>query len=278
MTRFDYHQPTTLEEAWRIASVVPGARFVAGGTDVMVRIREGKSRPAALVSLTRIPELSRIALGPPLVIGAGVKISELEAVGRVMPVLVQAARTLGSAQIRNAATVGGNLCNASPCADLAPPLLVHEARVRLASPRRRREIPLRDLFVGPRMSVLEPDELMVSVVVDGPSTHAIFLKKGRVAMDIAIASVAVLLEMVGGRCTRARIAAGSVGPTPMRLEAAEKALEGRVLDDRVIAEARSAAEREVKPMTDVRGSAEYRRHIAGAFVERAVRALVGGRS
>jgi carbon-monoxide dehydrogenase medium subunit len=276
--KFDYHQPTTLEEAWRIASAVPGARFVAGGTDVMVRIREGKLRPAALVSLTRIAELRRIALGPPLVIGGCVKIHELDALSSVMPVLVQAARTLGSTQIRNAATVGGNLCNASPCADLAPPLLVHDARVRLASPRGTRELSLRELFVAPRISVLLPDELMVSVVVDAPSAHAIFLKKGRVAMDIAIASVAVLLEMDGGRCTRARIAAGSVGPTPMRLESAEKALEGRVIDDRTIADARATAAREVTPITDVRATGEYRRHIAGAFVERAVRALVGGRS
>lgn len=276
----DYHQPATLEEAWRIASTVAGARFIAGGTDVMVRIREGKAKPSALVSLTRIADLARIEVGPPLVIGAGVRIADLEStLGAALPALAMAARTLGSAQIRNVATVGGNLCNASPCADLAPPLLVHDARVRLASPRGSRELPLRDFFVGPRASVLAPDEVLVAIVVDDPSVPAVFLKKGRVAMDIAIASVAAAIRMDGSRCVRARLAAGSVGPTPMRLPDAERALEGRVIGDAAIADARDAAQREVRPISDVRAGAEYRRMLVGAFVERGVRALlllVGG--
>ena len=279
--RFDYHRPASLEEAWRLAATIPGARFVAGGTDVMVRVREGKVRPAALVSLGRIAELAKIELGPPVVIGGGVRVADLEAsadIGRALPVLVQATRTLGSVQIRNAATLGGNLCNASPCADLAPPLLVHEARVRLASPGGTRELPLSDFFTGPRASILEPGEILSAVVVDPPakSARAVFLKKGRVAMDIAIASVAVLLETDGARCTKARVAAGSLGPTPMRLRSAEKALEGRTLDDRAITEARAAAESDVKPISDVRAGADYRRHLAGAFLERGVRALMNG--
>lgn len=279
--RFDYHRPASLEEAWRLAATIPGARFVAGGTDVMVRVREGKVRPAALVSLGRIAELAKIELGPPLTLGGGVRVADLEAsadIGRALPVLVQATRSLGSVQIRNAATLGGNLCNASPCADLAPPLLVHEARVRLASPGGTRELPLSDFFTGPRASILEPGEILSAVVVDPPakSARAVFLKKGRVAMDIAIASVAVLLETDGARCTKARVAAGSLGPTPMRLRSAEKALEGRTLDDRAIAEARAAAESDVKPISDVRAGADYRRHLAGAFLERGVRALMNG--
>lgn len=283
-TRFEYHRPTTIEEAWQLAAAVPGARFVAGGTDVMVRVREGKLRPAALVSLGRIARLSKIEPGPPLVLGGGVKVADLAtdaAIVRALPVLVQATRTLGSVQIRNAATLGGNLCNASPCADLAPPLLVYEARVRLASARGTRELPLRDFFVGPRLSALEPGEILVAVVVDaptagsgrGPRARAVFLKKGRVAMDVALASVAVLVELDGVRCTKARVAAGSLGPTPMRLPSVERALEGRAIDDRSLAEARAAAETDVRPIGDVRASADYRRHLAGVLVERAVRAL-----
>jgi carbon-monoxide dehydrogenase medium subunit len=247
----------------------------------MVRVREGKVRPAALVSLGRIAELATVEAGPPIVIGGGVRVADLEvhaAVARALPVLVQATRTLGSVQIRNAATIGGNLCNASPCADLAPPLLVCEARVRLASAGGTRELPLRDFFTGPRASILEPGEILAAVVVDAPApaARAVFMKKGRVAMDIAIASIAVLLELDGARCTKARVAAGSLGPTPMRLPNVEKALEGKTLDDRAIAEARAAAEQDVKPISDVRAGADYRRHLAGAFVERGVRALMSG--
>ncbi len=277
---FEYLRPRTLSEAWDLASARPGARFIAGGTDVMVRLREGKVRAPALISLRAIRELAQIEIGPPLLLGSGVSVSELQAnphLARQLPVLVEATRTLGSVQIRNAATIGGNLCNASPCADLAPPLLVHEARVHLASADGVRELRLEDFFVGPRTSVLRPGEVLHAIVVDTPSTgRAIFLKKGRVQMDIALGSVAVLLETQGRTCVRARVAAGSLAPMPVRLRDVEKVLEGAELDDRTIATARQAIERDVRPISDVRASADYRRHLAGALLERAVRTLMNG--
>lgn len=278
---YSYHLPSTLEEARQLAAADPEARFVAGGTDVMVRIREGSLAPRALISLTRVADLARVAMGPTIVIGAGARVSDLQThagIGRVLPALVQAAATLGSAQIRNVATVGGNLCNASPCADLAPPLLVHDARVRIVSSEGTRELPLSGFFVGPRASVLGPGEILSAVVVDppAPKTRAIFLKKGRVRMDIALASIAVLLEVEGQKCTKARVAAGSLGPCPMRLTTTEEALVGNTLDDTTIARARAAAERDVRPISDVRAGADYRRHLSGALVERAIRALMTG--
>jgi len=278
---FDYHRPKTLEEAWRLADSDAEARFVAGGTDVMVRIREGKIAPRALIALSGISDLTRIDVGPPLVLGAGVRVAELQShagLGRALPVLGQAAAQLGSVQIRNVATLGGNLCNASPCADLAPPLLVHEARLRVASAMGTREVPLASFFVGPRASVLGPGEILSAVVVDAPAPNAraVFLKKGRVRMDIALASVAVLLETEGKHCVKARIAAGSLGPCPMRLAKTEAVLTGQALDDRGLALAREAAEQEVRPITDVRASADYRRHLAGALLERGIRALMNG--
>jgi len=276
----EYLRPRTLIEAWELAASRPGARFIAGGTDLMVRMREGNVQAPALISLRHIHELTQIDVGPPLVLGAGVNVSDLQAnrdVARVLPVLVEATRTLGSVQIRNAATIGGNLCNASPCADLAPPLLVHEARVRLESAGGMRELPLEDFFVGPRASVLRPGEVLRAIVVDAsPNGRAVFLKKGRVQMDIALGSVAVLLETRGLACVRARVAAGSLGPKPMRLREVEKTLEGATLDDRTIALAGQAAERDVRPISDVRASADYRRHLAGALLERGVRALING--
>ncbi len=278
---FDYHRPKTLEEAWRLADSDAEARFVAGGTDVMVRIREGKIAPDALISLAGISELVRVELGPPLILGAGLRVADLQShagLGRVLPVLGQAAALLGSVQIRNVATLGGNLCNASPCADLAPPLLVHEARLRIASAMGTREVPLASFFVGPRASVLGPGEILAAVVVDAPAPNAraVFLKKGRVRMDIALASIAVLLETDGQRCVKARIAAGSLGPCPMRLTQTEGVLTSNPLDDRTLALARKAAEEEVRPITDVRAGADYRRHLAGALLERGIRSLMNG--
>lgn len=278
--RFDYHRPTSLEEAWRLAAAQPEARLVAGGTDVMVRLREGKIAPPALVSLSRVEELARVSVGDAVEIGAGVRVADLCAgeVAAALPVLAQAARRLGSPQIRTVATLGGNLCNASPCADLAPPLLVCDAAVRLASARGERTLPLADFFVGPRASALAPGEILRSVVVPRHErARAVFLKKGRVRMDIAIASVAVLLERTGDRCTRARVAAGSLAPTPLRLRAVEAVLEGAKLDEQTFARARAEAEREVRPISDVRASAEYRRHLAGALTARGLRALMEAR-
>lgn len=278
---FDYHRPKTLQEAWLLADADAEARFVAGGTDVMVRIREGKLAPSALVSLSGIAELARVELGPPIVIGAGLRVAELEShagLARALPVLGQAATLLGSVQIRNVATLGGNLCNASPCADLAPPLLVHEARVRIASANGTRELPLASFFVGPRASVLGPGEILAAVVVDAPAPNAraVFLKKGRVRMDIALASIAVLVETDGLQCLKARVAAGSLGPCPLRLSKTEAILTGHPLDDRTIARAREAAAQEVRPISDVRTGADYRRHLAGALLERGLRSLTNG--
>ncbi len=278
---FDYHRPKTLQEAWRLSDADAEARFVAGGTDVMVRIREGKLAPSSLVSLSGIAELAQVELGPPLVLGAGLRVAELEShagLARALPVLGQAAALLGSVQIRNVATLGGNLCNASPCADLAPPLLVHEARVRIASAMGTRELPLSSFFVGPRASVLGPGEILSAVVVDAPAPNAraVFLKKGRVRMDIALASVAVLLETEGRQCVRARVAAGSLGPCPLRLGETESILSGHPLDDATIRRAREAAENEVRPISDVRAGADYRRHLAGALLERGIRRLMNG--
>jgi len=277
----DYHRPTTLDEAWTLAARTPGARFIAGGTDVMVRIREGKVRPPALISLRAIADLRRSDLGAPIVIGAGVRLADLAAsrdLERALPVLVQAARRVGSVQIRNAATLGGNLCNASPCADTAPPLLALDARVELASAAGMREVSLSEFFVGPRASILQPGEILRAVVVDpiGPAVRGSFLKKGRVQMDIALASVAVVLELDGRRCVRARVAVGSLGPRPMRLPTVERVLGGASIDAGVLAAARAAAEAEVRPISDVRAGADYRRHLAGVLLERGVRTILDG--
>lgn len=276
MRRFAYHRPRTIEEAFRLKQAEPGARWIAGGTDVMVQARGGHA-PPALISLTAIRELRGITVGEGARIGALTPFADVAAHAGLReryPVLVEAASAVGSVQIRNLATIGGNLANASPCADSAPALLVLDARLRIAGPGGAREVPVEQFFRGPGRTCLAPDELLTDVLLDPPGAgRACFRKKGRVRMDLALASVAVLLELEGGGCRRARVAAGSVAPVPLRLHEVEDLLTSGPLGDGLVARAEEAARRGVAPITDVRGTAEYRRAIVGVFVRRAIQEL-----
>ncbi len=279
MIRCEYHRPHSLGEALELKAAVPGARVIAGGTDLMVRLRSRELAPPALISLRRIPDLAgvREEQGGAR-IGAATTFTDLLAdpiVARDYPVLAQAAGRVGSRQIRNAGTVGGNLANASPCADSAPPLLALGARVRLERSGGSRELPLEDFFLGPGAAALEADEILTAVLLPPPEpgARAVFLKKGRVKMDLAVASVAVLLVVEGDTCRRARVTAGSVGPVPLRLREVEALLEGAVPTPERVAEAAEVAMRSVTPITDVRGAADYRRRIVGVFLKRALGSL-----
>jgi len=235
-------------------------------------------RPSSLISLRAVAELAGIAHGKPTRIGALTLVADLaadEGLKARYPALVEAADRLGSPQIRNAATIGGNLCRAAPCADLAPPLLVYEARAKIRRPGGVREVPIEEFMRGPGVTCLEPGELLTDVLLDPPSAGArsTFLKKGRVRMDLSLASVAVLLATEGGICRRVRVAAGSVGPTPLRLREVEALLEGQALTSALVAEAGKVASASVLPISDVRTTAEYRRTIVGVYVRRALAAL-----
>jgi len=193
-------------------------------------------------------------------------------------VLAQAAGVLGSVQIRNAATVGGNLCNASPCADTAPALLVLGARLRLEGPGGHREIPLEEFFRGPGETSRTKDEVVTLVLLDPPAAGArsAYRKQGRVHMDLAQASLAVLVELEGVTCRRAMVAAGSVAPVPLRLKPVEALLAGVALDEGALEAAGALASRTVAPITDVRATAEYRRAIVGVFLRRMLADLRDG--
>jgi len=279
MIRFDYFKPSSLEEAFTLKRKHPDAKYIAGGTDVMVQIKNRDIRPSALISLRNIPELSTIEINGSVRIGAAVTIRDIiqhSDLGRIYPVLVDAAKRLGSVQIRNVATIGGNISNCSPCADTATPLLVMEAKVKLQNPETVREIPIMDFFQGPGASCLIPDEIMTQIIIDPPSekAQAVFLKKGRVKMDLAVASVAILLELEGDKCLKARIAAGSVAPVPLRLRKVNDHLEGRTITAEIITEAQRIAEENVSPITDIRSTEEYRRQIVGVYVKRGLEKLL----
>ena len=233
MRRYSYHRPQTIEDALRLKYEKKGAVYIAGGTDVMVQIKNRELRPSALISLRNIPELAHIEVNGGARIGTLATITDIiqhPTLALVFPLLVETARRIGSVQIRNVATIGGNLCNCSPCADMALPLLVLEAKVRLRTSETTREVPVEDFFKGPGESCLLSDETMTDILLDAPEANAIavFMKKGRMKMDLAVASVAVLLDMEGDLCRKARIAAGSVAPIPLRLRAVEEILEGSI--------------------------------------------------
>ncbi|MFQ5655576.1 MAG: FAD binding domain-containing protein [Planctomycetota bacterium] len=276
---YDYHRPRSLEEAWRLHAEIPGARFIAGGTDLQVQLmKERIETPPALIALRSIPELGGIAVADGFRIGSRVTIGELidhPAVGKELPALHLAARSLGSAQVRNVATIGGNLCNASPAAELAPPLLVAGARLEIRGPRESRAVTLEELFRGPGRTCLCPGEILAAVVIPRPSpgSRATYLRQGRVRIDLATASVAALLEWDGSACRNVRLAAGAVAPVPLRLREAEEILEGRAPDDNLLGLAAAAASAAISPITDLHSSAHYRRHLVGVFTRRAIARL-----
>jgi carbon-monoxide dehydrogenase medium subunit len=276
MRPVDYHRPRDVEEARVLAAELPEARYIAGGTDLLVLMKEGAVRPGALVSLRAIPELAGVTQGEETRIGALTPFADLQAqpeLGARFPVLHEALRTLGTPQIRSVATIGGNLCNAAPCADSALPLLLLGARVRVLRAGGATEVPLESFFLGPGETVLEPGDLLTDILVPAPPAGDLvgaFLKHRRVHADLALVSVAVLLQLAGDTCRCARVAAGSVAPTPVRLTAVERHLEGEALTRSVRTRAGELAQEAIAPISDVRATADYRRELTAVLVERAL--------
>lgn len=280
LPEFDLLRPKTLPEALDMltgADVMP----IAGGTNVIADLRAEKHHPQALVDLSRLAELRGIRLeNGHLMIGGGTTITELlhePLIAQHAPALVQAARVFANPLIRNRATVGGNLVDASPAADTAPPLLALDAEVELTSAAGTRRVPLADFLVGVRRTLRRPDELLTAVIwpVPGERTASAFHKLGlRKADAISVLSVAVAVTFDdGGRCASVRIALGAVAPTPIRARTAEELLTGEILTPAVIAEAARHAARATRPISDIRGSASYRREVTQVIVRRLLTAI-----
>ncbi|MCU0723895.1 MAG: xanthine dehydrogenase family protein subunit M [Planctomycetes bacterium] len=279
MKSWEYLKPASVEEALRLLKERPGARFVAGGTDLLVRLRKKQiPPPPALISLRGVQDLRGIRENGGLRVGGATCLTdgvEHAGLAKAYPALAQAARLLGNPQIRNVATFAGNLCNASPAANLAPPLLVYEARAEIRGAKGAREVPLETLFLCPGKTCLAPEEILASIRLDppAPGARSVFLRKARVLMDLAAASVAVLIEKEGGRIRKARVAAGAVAPTPVRLRKVEALLEGNAVSEGLLAKAAEQAAAEVQPISDLRAGADYRRSLVGVYVRRAVEML-----
>jgi carbon-monoxide dehydrogenase medium subunit len=279
MRRFEYYEPVNLEEASALL-VRHGAQasLLAGGTDLLVEIREHIRWPKHVVNVKRIPGLAVLEYDDRsgLRFGALVTAREIETSPVVLekyPGLAQAARELGSIQVRHRATVVGNICRASPSADTLPPLIADGASVRIHGPAGGRTVALEDFFTGPGKTDLAPGELVTEVAVPAPAprTGKHYIKHGRrKAMELATVGVAVALTLEGERCREIRIALGAVAPTPIRARAAEDALRGRRLDGAAIAAAARIAMGACRPISNVRASADYRREMVGVLTARAI--------
>ena len=284
--RFDYFEPTSLDEASGLLREGKGARKpLAGGTDIVIQLRRGAARAQGLVNLKRISELLRWSCEPGegLRLGACTPMRDLETSAVVtgrFPSIHEAVRVVGSLQLRNLASVGGNLCNASPSADTAPPLMVLGATAGVWRDESRREtVPVESFFEGPGSSVLGTGDLLLAVEVPEPAPRtgdAFERFTPRSAMDIAIASAAaaVTLDAAGEKVERARVALGAVAPTPIRALRAEEYLQDKEPTPEVLRWAGRAAMDECRPIDDIRGSGAYRKELVRILVQRVLRLAV----
>jgi len=280
MKKFDYYQPQSLKDAFNLMEKADGhAMYVAGGTDLIVRIKQKVILPDALISLRSIESLKGLNANGGIVMGSMTLFRDIErdsTLGREWPALVQAVSVLANPQIRNVATVGGNISNAAPSADCAPPLLVMDAVLTVEGPGGERQVPIEEFFVGPGKTCMDPAEILSHIRLPEmeKGTGMAFLKVGRVSQDIAIANMAALVVMEGKTCRKCRVAAGAVAPIPLRLRQVEALLEGRKVDKELLEEAGRIAGREVRPITDVRSTEEYRRHISEVLAKKAIQQAI----
>jgi carbon-monoxide dehydrogenase medium subunit len=282
MRAFEYHAAKDLRDALeKMKEWGPQAKILAGGTDLVPALKKKKIQPRCVISLHKLRELDYVRKADSQIrIGAMTKHGDLAAnpiLKRDCSILCEAVRLIGSWQIRNVATIGGNLCTASPAADSAGPLLVLDARAVIAGLDGEKEIPLDSFFKGPGETALQPNQLLKEIVIDLPKTRSAgcYLKLMRKkAVDLALVGVAFQVELDGSgqRLGRVTIGLGGVAPTPIRARKAEQALEGLTREEAMkkAPEAARNAVEATRPISDVRASASYRRAIVGVYVQRAV--------
>lgn len=281
MPRIEYHRPTELEQALELLSEhKEDCKIIAGGTDLIPAARQGRMllpRRIHIIDISSIKELNYIIKDGALIrIGATARLSEIgmsAVVKEHLPVLADAASQMGSLQVRNLGTIGGNLCNASPAADTASPLLVLDAMVNVRGIDRQRLVPLKGFFTGPGKTTLAPGEILaeVQIPLTKPAGSSCFIKLGRRnAFTLSIVSVATLVKVKDGIFDDIRIALGSVAPTPFRASKAEEHLIGEKVNEQVIDDGANVVASEVKPISDVRAGAEYRRDMSFVLTKRAI--------
>ncbi len=276
MQHFQFYSPKSLSDALRfLAENGDRTRVLAGGTDLIPALREEVSRPDMVLNILEIEGLNTVReVNQVLRIGCTTthaQLVESDILRKSCPSLVQAAGSIGGPLIRNRGTIGGNIANASPAADLASTLLSLDAEAVLMSQKGTRVVALRDFFLAPGKTALHPDELLTEIAIPLPRGKGVFLKLGRrQAMSLSVVNVAVCLEMEGRKCREAKVALGSVAPTPIRCPGAERMLLNREMDEELIGQCAQEAIAASKPVDDQRAKAWYRVQAGTVLVRKAL--------
>ncbi|MBI9106572.1 MAG: xanthine dehydrogenase family protein subunit M [Spirochaetales bacterium] len=271
----EYYKPKTAGEA--VSLKTDSRMYIAGGTDLGVLLSEFMVQPEALIDLTGIDELCGVfKVDEGVAIGACTGIS-LIAESELLPAcLVEGAKAIGSPQIRNMATIGGNICNASPCGDTLTPLVVLEAVFIIEGDSGERRVKIEDFFIGPKRTCMSPEEILKIIIIPSrsPDQKSGFRMIGkRNGQAISQVNAAVSAVITGGIIKDIRIAAGSVAPVPLRLKKTEDVVRGKALGSNFLERMKDTAEQEVSPISDVRAAEEYRRKVAGSLLESIFRAM-----
>ncbi len=282
--KFDYLEAKTIKEACSLLyRYKENAKLMAGGTDLLIAMRRKKIRPQYVINVKTISNADYIYHDVEgLKIGALTTLSDIESSSLVLdmfPVIAYSAHQVGTPQVRNVATIGGNLCNAAPSADMTPSLIGLGAKAKLIGIRGERVIDLEKFFAGPGESILRTGEMLVEIQVPDPSpfTGGAYLKlPARTAIDIAVVSVAaiVTLDSKGANIVDAKIVLGAVAPTALRVRKVENIIKGKPIENRLIERAAQVAAQEAKPISDVRGSVSYRREMVKVLTNRAIRQAI----
>ena len=279
---FEYVTPQSVQEACALLlQYGDSARVLAGGSDLLVKMKDGLMKPAYLVSLKNLDSLKtiRYETGTGVIIGARATHNEVmnnSLLQEKYRSVCEAAHSMAADQIRNIGTVGGNLVNAVPSADLPPILIALDARARIVGTSGERTIALEDFFLGPGKTVLEKGEILAEIIIpDQPTTGSNYIKFGlRRAGALAVAGVASSVTVSDGTCRDVRVVLGAVSPTPMRALEAENVLRGKKISQELIDEAGKIAAAEAKPINDIRGSIEYRRNLVNVLTRRSLKAAI----
>ena len=283
MKWIDYANPTSLDEALGLLAEHKGrARALAGGTDVLVKLRAGAEDADVLVDVKGIPELNELSYSSSggLTLGAAVpcyRIYADENVKKNYPAIMDAATLIGGTQIQGRASFGGNLCNSAPSADAIPGMIALGSTCNIAGSNGTRQVAVEDFCTGPSRNVLAPDELLVSIQYPAPAPNSganyiRFIPRNE--MDIAVAGAGVSVELANGNFESARVALASVAPTPLFVTAAGDALAGKPVNDESVQTAANAARDAAKPITDMRGTIEYRKHLCEVLTRRALNTAI----
>jgi carbon-monoxide dehydrogenase medium subunit len=275
----NYEVPTTVAQAvTMLKRHGEKARPLAGGTDLLILLRAGVLRSEFIVDLKQIKELRQIKFDPKKGVRLGaavpcIEVYESEVMRKNYPGLTEAAHLIGSLQIQNRASVGGNVCNGSPAADTTPALIALGAKARIAGGKSDREVAVEDFVTAPRRTVLKPGEILVEFVIPAPKPHSSdaylrFIPRNE--MDIAVVGVGTALTLDGDVVKAARIGLGAVGPTPIFAKAASESLIGKTLDSAAIEAAAQLAIEVAVPIDDMRGTAEFRKHVTGVLTRRTI--------